>query len=121
MTTIRWRLDRRDQAKELLRSAAKEGLHEGAEDVLALSNERVPHQEGILEDSGAVSPSTPSSIGDELIVSISYDTPYAVKQHEDEGLRHPNGRQSKYLESALNERGPRALRHAAERMRRRLS
>jgi len=37
---------------------------------------------------------------------VSYDTPYAVRQHEDLTLRHDPGRQAKYLEEPMQtERG----------------
>ena len=32
---------------------------------------------------------------------ISYDTPYAVRQHEDMSYRHDPGRTAKYLEGPL--------------------
>jgi hypothetical protein len=81
--------------------AVQRGLHEAAEHVLTVSNQRVPHEEGNLERSGATSQ-------DGYTAAISYDTPYAVRQHEDLSLRHDeaDGRRAKYLESALNdERG----------------
>ena len=34
-------------------------------------------------------------------MTISYDTVYAVRQHEDLSLRHDDGRQAKYLETAM--------------------
>lgn len=73
----------------------KRGLLIAGEHVLGVSNERVPHEDGDLERSGAVGQD------DEGRTSISYDTPYAVKQHEDTSLHHDAGRQAKYLESAL--------------------
>lgn len=33
-----------------------------------------------------------------VVVYISFSTPYAGRQHEDTRLRHPNGGQAKYLE-----------------------
>jgi hypothetical protein len=53
----------------------------------------VPLDEGTLERSGVASVDPLA-----LTASVSYDTPYAVRQHEDMTLRHPNGRQPKYLE-----------------------
>ncbi|WP_284291185.1 hypothetical protein [Luteimicrobium album] len=79
-----------------LRAAIERGLGVAAEHVLTVSNARVPHEEGTLERSGATSQNGTT-------VAISYDTPYAVRQHEDLSLRHDEGRQAKYLESALND------------------
>ena len=38
-----------------------------------------------------------------LTGAVSYDTPYAVRQHEDLTLRHDAGRKAKYLEDPMNE------------------
>ena len=40
----------------------------------------------------------------DLKVSISANTPYALKQHEDATLNHPNGGEAKYLERPFNEK-----------------
>ena len=76
---------------------AIKGLRQGGEVVLERSNRYVPLEEGTLERSGRVTDDGEKS------VAVSYDTPYAVKQHEDLSLRHPNGRSAKYLERALAE------------------
>lgn len=73
------------------------GLRVAGEHVLGVSNTMVPHEEGALERSGAVSQDPESGT-----TAISYDTPYAVVQHEDTSLHHDSGRQAKYLETALN-------------------
>ena len=39
-----------------------------------------------------------------LTVTISYNTPYARKQHEDNTLNHPKEGQAKYLERVFNEK-----------------
>lgn len=84
--------------KAQARQAAADGLSDGAEHVLQLSRRRVPIEEGTLERSGR------ASVDDsQLLAAVSYDTAYAVRQHEDMSLRHDDGRQAKYLESALNE------------------
>lgn len=85
------------QAKHILNGALERGLALGAEHVLGESNNRVPHEEGTLENSGSVSYES-----GKLRAAISYNTPYAAVQHEDMSLRHDNGREAKYLENALN-------------------
>lgn len=79
-----------------LRAGATAGLRLAGELVLQRSNDRVPLEEGTLERSGRV-----TATDDE--VAISYDTVYAVCQHEDMSLRHDAGRSAKYLETALGE------------------
>jgi hypothetical protein len=67
------------------------------EHVLSVSNEQVPFEEGDLAASGGVSQDESSGK-----TAISYNTDYAVKQHEDMTLKHDSGRNAKFLENALN-------------------
>lgn len=76
---------------------AAHGLFLAAEHVLQVSNTKVPHEEGTLERSG-----TTSVDAQQLRAAMSYDTPYAVRQHEDMSARHDEGRTAKYLENAMN-------------------
>lgn len=85
------------QITERKREAARLGLQIAAEHVLGVSRDRVPIEEGTLERSGAVV----MGQGDDLVAYVTYDTPYAVVQHEDMTLQHDAGRQAKFLESAL--------------------
>jgi hypothetical protein len=78
------------------RQAASEGLTRALEHTLGVSNSRVPLDEGTLERSGKV-------IVQGLSGLISYDTPYAVRQHEELDWQHLPGRRAKYLESAIND------------------
>ncbi len=75
-----------------LTEAALRGLRLGGEHVLRLSREVVPIEEGTLERSGRVTDDGQGT------VAVSYDTPYAVRQHEDLGASHDGGRTAKYLE-----------------------
>jgi hypothetical protein len=85
-------------AGKKMRAATVRGLGLWAEHVLGVSNERVPLDEATLQRSGVASVDEAN-----LAAAVSYDTAYAVRQHEDMTLRHPNGRQAKYLESAFIE------------------
>lgn len=80
--------------------SAQHGLETGvrvaADHLLALSSDVVPIEEGTLQDSGAVTVEGP-------VAAVSYDTPYAVKQHEELGYKHDAGRRAKYLEGPLEE------------------
>ncbi|MFD9813713.1 hypothetical protein [Streptomyces sp. NPDC059080] len=82
----------------VMREAAARGLLLGAEHTLAVSRQRVPIAEGTLERSGAASVDE-----QQLAAAVSYDTPYAVRVHEDLTARHSPGRTAKYLESVLPE------------------
>lgn len=79
-----------------IRSGAAGGLRLAAEHVLQVANTRVPLEEGTLQRSGR-------AVVDEgfLKASVNYDTVYAVPQHERLDYHHSDGRQAKYLESAL--------------------
>ena len=78
------------------RGAAR-GLALAAEHVLGEALKRVPIEEHILEESGTVV-TDPAN----LRAAVVFDTPYAVKQHEDMSLKHDDGREAKYLENAMN-------------------
>lgn len=91
------------------------GLRLGGEHVLGVSNEQVPHEEGDLERSGGVSQDERSGL-----TAISYDTDYAVKQHEDESLHHDAGRNAKFLENALLSERQTVLAIVAEAIRKEL-
>ncbi|GAA0638251.1 hypothetical protein GCM10010174_70130 [Kutzneria viridogrisea] len=86
-----------DIASKAAREAAVKGLALAAEHVLQVSRTEVPLEEGTLERSGVASVDEAN-----LRAAISYDTPYAVRQHEDMSLRHDEGRKAKYLEGPLH-------------------
>ncbi|GAA2178551.1 hypothetical protein GCM10009785_01570 [Brooklawnia cerclae] len=79
------------------RDRAAKALQLGAEHILAVSDRHVPHEEGILQDSG-----TTSRDEQRLEAAISYDTPYAVVQHENLSFHHDKGKTAKFLENAMN-------------------
>lgn len=85
------------QVQRDLRAAAARGLLLGAEHVLAESTAVVPIDEAALSRSGTVSVDPAA-----LTAAVSYDTPYAARQHEELTWRHAPGRQAKYLEQPLN-------------------
>lgn len=90
-----------DKAAAAEKKGAATGLYLGAEHVLEESTRLVPLLEGTLERSGVASVDAGG-----LRAAVSYDTVYAVIQHEAMDFNHPRGRQAKYLEQPLNsERG----------------
>ncbi|MGW5304852.1 hypothetical protein ACWERF_13040 [Streptomyces griseoluteus] len=80
------------------RAGAVRGLRLAAEHVLERSRARVPIEEGTLERSGVASVDEGA-----LTAGVSYDTPYAVRVHEDMNARHDSGRTAKYLERPVDE------------------
>ncbi|WP_432155529.1 hypothetical protein [Streptomyces sp. bgisy153] len=80
------------------RAGAVRGLRLAAEHVLERARARVPIEEGTLERSGVASVDEQA-----LEAGVSFDQPYAVRQHEDLNLRHDAGRTAKYLEGPLTE------------------
>lgn len=64
------------------------------EHLLSEANKSVPHEDGTLERSGQAS-------NDGKRGAVSYDTPYAVRQHEDMSLRHDGKGRAKWLETTM--------------------
>ena len=82
-----------DEVQQAIREAVAQGLALAAEHLVQVSRELCPHEEGTLERSG-----TASVDEAELRAAVAYDTPYAVRQHEDLTLNHKRKGQAKYLE-----------------------
>ena len=74
-----------------------------SESILGESQKLVPVDTGTLQKSGTVQYNE-----DKTIATISYNTPYALKQHEDNTLNHNKSKnpdaQAKYLERPFNEK-----------------
>jgi hypothetical protein len=82
-------------AGEAARRGAARGVALGAEHIRAVSVDRAPLDTGALRNSA-----TASHDPDTLTGAVSYDTPYAARQHEDLTFHHREGG-PKFLESAL--------------------
>ncbi|TDD25053.1 hypothetical protein E1287_37620 [Actinomadura sp. KC06] len=86
-----------DLADERARAGAERGVALAVEHLLGASRQVVPLEEATLERSGVATT-------DGLEGAVSFDTPYAVIQHERLDFRHDEGRTAKYLEGpALEE------------------
>lgn len=94
------------------RRRAARGVELALEHVLEQSNRIVPLDDGVLERSGRVAVDEQHLTG-----VITYDTPYAVRQHEELSWKHAPGRQAKYLETAMNNNRDTALRIMANEVR----
>jgi len=84
-----------DDVMAKLAEAAADGMDDAMQHLLTESRKLAPIEEGTLERSGTA---TTASEGDAVEGAVSYNTPYAVIQHEKTGYRHDAGRQAKYLE-----------------------
>ncbi|GAB3437482.1 hypothetical protein [Actinophytocola sediminis] len=84
------------EADTRMRAGAVRGLRKAAEHVLGESRREVPLEEATLERSGVASVDAES-----LTAAVAYDTPYAVRQHEELDYQHDEGRKAKYLEDPL--------------------
>lgn len=81
-----------------LHDAAADALEDITEDVLRESREVVPIEEGTLGRSGFAEVDRRQLVG-----QVAFDTPYAVRQHEDPTLRHDAGRKHHYLEDTVEQ------------------
>lgn len=104
------------QALRGTRAGAARGLRVASEYVLGLSRAQVPIDEALLERSGVATVDETA-----LTAAVSYDTPYAVRQHEELTYRHDPGRKAKYLEDPLNESAGTVARIIAAQVRRSLN
>ena len=91
----------------VVRAAAEAAVDAAARIVLDASRDDVPVEEGVLKASGRV-------VADGLTAAVTYgrdddghdghapSNQYAVIQHEDMTLNHPNGGGPKFLEGAMH-------------------
>lgn len=92
--------------------AALAALSDAGEYLLEEANRTAPIEEGTLIGSGAVTLDKRR-----LKAIVSYDTPYAVRQHEDTRLRHAPGRRAKWLEHTAREERRNITRFIATKLR----
>ena len=102
------------QAVAIAHEATMLGLERAGEHVRGVAVNLAPIERGDLRNSAAV-----SSDDARTEVAVSFDTPYAVRQHEELDYHHDVG-QAKYLESALNENADQVLAIVAASIRRAL-
>lgn len=115
MAGITIRFDRTASMSKRTRSAAVAALRDVAEDCLREANRTVPLEEGTLARSGTVQvdPAT-------MRAAVGYDTPYAVRQHEDPTLRHDAGRRHHWLERTVEENRDRYQKYLRDQIRKAL-
>lgn len=86
-----------DRIGRKLPGATSDSNQAVADEVLRLSQEQVPHDEGTLQNSGAVE-TLPN--GD---VILGYHTRYAARLHEHPEYHFQKGRKGKYLEDPIRD------------------
>lgn len=85
----------------VVQACGEKGIRAGLNFLLDESRKQVPLDTGALMRSGAVD-------SHRFEGSISYDTPYAVRQHECMTYHHQRGRKAKYLSDPVNDGGNQA-------------
>ena len=100
MSTARVRV-RLDTAKfsAAIKKGSRRGMYAAMDHLGTISKEQVPLRDGPLRDSGNASVSADGKTG-----CYSYDTPYAIPQHEHTEFQHQRGRKAKYLEDPVNDK-----------------
>jgi hypothetical protein len=81
-----------------LRRAVEREINAIATDILAEAKRQVPRDKNTLRKSGTKEVGWQ---GDRVTATISFNTPYALVQHEDRSFQHPRGGKAKYLEDPL--------------------
>ena len=116
----KWRIK---EAVKIAEEAGLKALRTGAEAILTEAIDETPIDTGTLRRSGTVTVGAlpdgaqvyeaaesgsdmkdafPGPEGKEKAVYISFNTPYARRQHEELGYQHPRGGKAKYLEDPFN-------------------
>jgi hypothetical protein len=116
----RWRTK---EAVKIAEAAGLKALRTGAEAILTEAIDETPVETGTLRRSGTVTvgglpdgahvyeaaesgrdmkDAFPGPEGKEKAVYISFNTPYARRQHEELDWEHPLGGKAKYLEDSFN-------------------
>jgi hypothetical protein len=81
--------------------ATHQGLIDVANEVLRLSQREVPHDTGLLQNSGHV-----EETNNELDVLVGYNKVYAARMHEHPEYHFQKGRKGKYLEDPIKMNTP---------------
>lgn len=109
---VKWRIDNRPRVLAQLRDDQVDALADAGEHLLEHANRTVPIEEGTLARSAKS-----TVVKSERAVVVSYDTPYAVPQHENTTLHHDEGRRAKWLERTVQEQRDELLEVMASRLR----
>jgi len=130
------------RTKEAVKTAEEAGLkalRTGAEAILTEAIDETPIDTGTLRRSGTVTVGAlpdeakvyeaakagtaqkdGGKIGKEKAVYISFNTPYARRQHEELGYNHPRGGKAKYLEDPFRRNEKKVLDYAEKQVKKAL-
>ena len=86
--------------RRMIKQKTREAMEMVVNDLTRRSKQLAPLDTGDLRGAGE---GDVNVNGDEIIGTVSFNKPYAMKQHEEMGYIHPRGGQAKYLEQPLNE------------------
>jgi len=92
-----------DNVRKKINTAAHRGLVKGLEFIKQESVKVVPKDTGLLEKSANI------AFNNDMQGVVFYDTPYAIRQHEELNFRHAEGRIAKYLELPFQQNQMKAL------------
>jgi hypothetical protein len=94
-----------DDVTKKIRQAQARALHDSAEHILTEANKSNPYREGTLERSGS------TDVDEETMqASVFYDTPYAIRVHEEPGLEYTDPKARwKWLEMTVKEQTDRVV------------
>lgn len=95
--------------------AVKEGLEDVTLDLERRAKEQAPIDLGDLRGSGASEVITTTNGVNGI---VSFNTPYALIQHEDLTFFHPQGGKAKYLTDPLNQQAINYKKHIQNKIRR---
>jgi len=138
MAKDKWRIK---EAVKIAEDVVLKALRTGAEAILTEAIDETPIETGTLRRSGTVTVGAlpdgeqvyeaaesgsdmknafPGPEGKEKAVYISFNTPYARRQHEELGYNHPLGGKAKYLEDPFNRNKKKVLQYAEKQVKKAL-
>jgi len=138
MANNKWRIK---EAVKIAEEVSLKALRTGAEAILTEAIDEAPIDTGTLRRSGTVTvgklpdgarvfeaaesgsdmkDAFPGPEGKEKAVYISFNTPYARRQHEELGYQHPRGGKAKYLEDPFNRNKEKVIKYADKQIRKAL-
>jgi hypothetical protein len=97
-----------DQIKAQISEQVDRKLQACGQDLKQRSSDQAPVDTGDLRGNCAA-----SEVRDHEL-RVGYSLPYALRQHEELGYRHPKGGKAKYLEDPFNENAHRYIRYIGE-------
>ena len=134
MAKDKWRIK---EAVKIAEEAGLKALRTGAEAILTEAIDETPIDTGTLRRSGTVTvgklpdsariyeaaesgnemkDAFTENIGKEKAVYISFNTPYARRQHEELDYEHPRGGKAKYLETPFNANKNKVIKYAERKI-----